>query len=108
MRALQYAFDEAISRLHQHDVEWLVPVSTDDPGTPVEQTKTKIADPSGNVIELKTYADVAAALDVRVESVAPRRAALIAKGIIYSPAHGDTAFTVPLFDDFLKRVNPQV
>ena len=45
-------------------------------------------------------------LGVRVESVAPRRAALIAKGIIYSPAHGDTAFTVPLFDEFLKRVDP--
>ena len=61
-------FDEAISRLHQHDVEWLVPVTTDDPGTPVEQTKTKIADPSGNVIELKTYADVAAALEISTHS----------------------------------------
>jgi hypothetical protein len=40
---------------------------------------------------------------VKVESVAPRRAGLIQKGIIYSPAHGDTAFTVPLFDGFLKR-----
>jgi hypothetical protein len=29
--------------------------------------------------------------------------ALIAKGMIYSPAHGDTAFTVPLFDAFMKR-----
>jgi hypothetical protein len=43
---------------------------------------------------------------VRVESVAPRRSGLIAKGIIYSPAHGDTAFTVPLFDDFLQRALP--
>jgi hypothetical protein len=49
--------------------------------------------------------DVASALGVRVESVAPRRSALIAKGIIYSPAHGDTAFTVPLFDEFLERVS---
>jgi hypothetical protein len=47
--------------------------------------------------------DIAAQLGVRVESVAPRRSALIAKGMIYSPAHGDTAFTVPLFDDFLRR-----
>jgi hypothetical protein len=47
--------------------------------------------------------DIAFALGVRVESVAPRRSALIAKGMIYSPAHGDTAFTVPLFDEFLKR-----
>lgn len=47
--------------------------------------------------------DIAGALNVRVESVAPRRSALIAKGMIYSPAHGDTAFTVPLFDEFLNR-----
>jgi hypothetical protein len=46
-------------------------------------------------------------LRARVESVAPRRSALIAKGIIYSPAHGDTAFTVPLFDEFLKRLEAQ-
>ena len=47
--------------------------------------------------------DIAAELKVKVESVAPRRSALIAKGMIYSPAHGDTAFTVPLFDGFLRR-----
>jgi len=50
--------------------------------------------------------DIAAALGVRVETVAPRRSALIHKGMIYSPAHGDTAFTVPLFDRFLKRAMP--
>lgn len=50
--------------------------------------------------------DIAAALGVRVESVAPRRSGLIAKGMIYSPAHGDTAFTVPLFDQFLLRAMP--
>ncbi|MCY4494054.1 MAG: AAA family ATPase [Acidimicrobiaceae bacterium] len=49
--------------------------------------------------------DIAARLGVKVESVAPRRSALIAKGMIYSPAHGDTAFTVPLFDDFLRRTS---
>lgn len=51
--------------------------------------------------------DIAAELGVRVQSVAPRRSALIAKGMIYSPAHGDTAFTVPLFDDFLRRSLPR-
>ncbi len=50
--------------------------------------------------------DIASQLGVRVESVAPRRSALIGKGMIYSPAHGDTAFTVPLFDDFLRRTVP--
>lgn len=50
--------------------------------------------------------DIASALGVRVESMGPRRSGLIRKGMIYSPAHGDTAFTVPLFDEFLKRVMP--
>lgn len=47
--------------------------------------------------------DIAAKLGVKVESVAPRRSGLIKKGMLYSPAHGDTAFTVPMFDDFLRR-----
>jgi hypothetical protein len=50
--------------------------------------------------------EIAECLGVRVESVAPRRSALIKKGMIYSPAHGDTAFTVPLFDEYLKRAMP--
>ena len=41
-----------------------------------------------------------------VGAVAPTRAKLIEKGMIYSPAHGDTAFTVPLFDEYLRRVLP--
>jgi hypothetical protein len=51
--------------------------------------------------------DIAAQLKKRVTAVAPIRNALIAKGMIYSPAHGDTAFTVPLFDGFLKRTIPE-
>jgi len=47
--------------------------------------------------------DIASRLGVKVESVAPRRSSLIRKGMLYSPAHGDTAFTVPLFDEFLRR-----
>jgi energy-coupling factor transporter ATP-binding protein EcfA2 len=47
--------------------------------------------------------DIAAQLGVKVESVAPRRSGLISKGMIYSPAHGLTAFSVPLFDEFLLR-----
>jgi hypothetical protein len=31
---------------------------------------------------------------------------LIAKGMIWSPNHGDTAFTVPMFDEFMKRIIP--
>jgi AAA ATPase domain len=50
--------------------------------------------------------DIASGLGVKVESVAPRRSGLIVKGMIYSPAHGDTAFTVPLFDEYLRRAMP--
>ena len=52
--------------------------------------------------------DIAQVLDRKVTSVAPTRNSLIAKGMICSPAHGDTAFTVPLFDDFLKRIMPRL
>lgn len=48
--------------------------------------------------------DIAASLGVAVESIAPVRSSLIRKGMVFSPAHGDTAFTVPLFDEYLKRV----
>ncbi|MEM9662787.1 MAG: AAA family ATPase [Planctomycetota bacterium] len=50
--------------------------------------------------------DIAELLDMAVTSVAPRRNKLIAKGMIWSPSHGDTAFTVPLFDGFMKRIMP--
>ncbi len=50
--------------------------------------------------------DIAEKLNVPVSRIAPLRAQLIKKGMIYSPAHGDTAFTVPLFEEFLKRVMP--
>jgi extradiol dioxygenase family protein len=57
-------FDALVARLEEHSVEWLVPVTTDDAGLPTEQTKAKVADPSGNVIEVKTYPDVVAALEL--------------------------------------------
>ena len=50
--------------------------------------------------------DVAQTLKVSVTALAPRRNNLISKGMIWSPNHGDTAFTVPLFDQFMKRVMP--
>jgi extradiol dioxygenase family protein len=56
------AFDAAVARVNAHDVDWLVEVGTDHAGTPVEQTKGKLADPSGNLIELKTYPHVDEAL----------------------------------------------
>jgi hypothetical protein len=50
--------------------------------------------------------EIAEQLGVRVQSVAPLRSGLIKKGMIYSPSHGDTAFTVPLFDEFMLRMMP--
>lgn len=51
--------------------------------------------------------DIADTLGVKVTSLGPVRAKLIKKGMIYSPAHGDMAFTVPLFDEFMVRAIPQ-
>lgn len=51
-------------------------------------------------------ADIAKGLGMRITSVALVRARLISKGMIYSPEHGQVAFTVPLFDEFMKRVMP--
>ena len=50
--------------------------------------------------------DIADKLGVKVTSLGPVRAKLIKKGMIYSPAHGDMAFTVPLFDEFMVRAMP--
>lgn len=48
-------------------------------------------------------ADVAEKLGEKLTTLGPRRAQIIAKGMIYSPAHGEIAFTVPMFDAYLKR-----
>lgn len=50
--------------------------------------------------------DIASELGRESSSLGPVRSSLIAKGMIWSPTHGDTAFTVPLFDDFMKRIMP--
>jgi hypothetical protein len=50
--------------------------------------------------------EIADRLGIKAASVAPLRSGLIGKGMIYSPQHGETAFTVPLFDDFLRRIMP--
>ncbi|MFO1490481.1 MAG: ATP-binding protein [Kiritimatiellia bacterium] len=47
--------------------------------------------------------DIAEVLRRGVTSLGPTRSQLIEKGMIWSPSHGDTAFTVPLFDAFMKR-----
>ena len=50
--------------------------------------------------------DIADGLQRKVTSLGPIRAQLIDKGMVWSPNHGDTAFTVPLFDAFMRRIMP--
>ena len=50
--------------------------------------------------------DIASSLDEKVTALGPIRNQLISKGMIWSPSHGDTAFTVPLFDQFMQRIMP--
>ena len=52
--------------------------------------------------------EIAAMMGKQVSAVAPFRAQLIGKGMIWSPGYGDTAFTVPLFDEFMKRTMPDM
>lgn len=51
--------------------------------------------------------DIASTLGMTVKGIGPVRSKLIKKGMIYSPAHGDMAFTVPLFDAFMVRAIPK-
>jgi hypothetical protein len=50
--------------------------------------------------------DIATVLERKVTALGPTRNQLIAKGMVWSPSHGDTAFTVPMFDAFMKRIMP--
>lgn len=50
--------------------------------------------------------DIARILGREVTSLGPTRGQLISKGMVWSPSHGDTAFTVPLFDEFMRRIMP--
>lgn len=51
--------------------------------------------------------EIAELLNESVQSLGPCRAHIINKGMIYSPAHGDVDFTVPMFADYLRRTFPQ-
>jgi hypothetical protein len=51
-------------------------------------------------------ADIADRLAVKISTLGPVRAKLIRKGMIFSPAYGEMAFTVPLFDEFMIRAIP--
>jgi len=57
--------------------------------------------------EAHRSSDIASILGVKVSSLGPVRSKLIKKGMIYSPLYGDMAFTVPLFDNFMRRAIPE-
>ena len=50
--------------------------------------------------------DIAALINRKVTTLGPIRSQLITKGMVWSPSHGDTAFTVPMFDQFMRRIMP--
>ncbi|WP_137887667.1 ATP-binding protein [Pseudomonas sp. 2FE] len=52
--------------------------------------------------------DIAVRLNRKSQSLGPIRSSLISKGMIWSPNHGDTAFTVPMFDQYMLRIMPGV
>ncbi|MDY0440336.1 hypothetical protein NMU69_09745 [Pasteurella multocida] len=51
--------------------------------------------------------DIATYLGKRNNELGNVRAKIIEKGMIYSPSYGELDFTVPLFDDFLRRKFPK-
>ncbi len=52
--------------------------------------------------------EIARHLGRETNAMGPTRDQLIEKGMIWSPSHGETAFSVPMFDEFLKRAMPTV
>ena len=54
-----------------------------------------------------TYTDIGFGLDLGLEPGVADTGDLDAD-LMYSPSHGDTGFTVPLFDAFMRRVLPQM
>ncbi|EGI76673.1 ATP-binding protein [Hylemonella gracilis] len=57
--------------------------------------------------EPQRTSDVAMAMGRKATSMTPVRDSLIKKGMLYAPEHGMIAFTVPLFDEFMRREMPQ-
>lgn len=72
--------------------------------TPREKVYLRAMAEGGN--RSQRSGEIADRMGVLVTSVAPIRNSLIKKGMLYSPAHGDNAFTVPLFDQYMRRVMP--
>ena len=72
--------------------------------TPGEKTFLRTMAERGS--EPQNIGELAELMGKKVQGLGPVRAKLIKKGMIYSPAHGEVAFTVPHFDDFMIRTIP--
>ncbi len=100
LKIIQESTSDVIRRLDENffrvRFDWL---------TPSEKNYLRAMAQLGS--EAHRSGDIAAILGVKVSSLGPVRAKLIKKGMIYSPIHGDMAFTVPLFDDFMRRAMPE-
>lgn len=55
-----------------------------------------------------TISNVAKIMRKEVKSISPYRAQLINKGVIYATGHAEIDFTVSGFDEYLKRINPEL
>lgn len=55
-----------------------------------------------------TVANVAQIMNKELKNISPIRARLIGKGLIYSTSYGEIDFTVPKFDEFLKRIRKEL
>mgnify|MGYP004570347359 CR=1 FL=1 len=55
-----------------------------------------------------SISNVAKMMESEVASISPYRAQLINKSVIYATGYAEIDFTVPGFDRFLKRVNPEL
>jgi len=99
LRIVQEAHPEIIRRLDENFFRVRF-----DRLTPSEKIFLRAAAELGD--DASRIGDVAELLKVKVGSLSPRRAELIHKGMIYSPSHGDLAFTVPLFGAFMRRQMP--
>lgn len=97
IEVVRHATDESIRRLDQNFFRVRF-----DRLTPREKQYLRALADLGDAAQRS--GEIADRMGVKVQTVAPLRSLLIKKGMIYSPAHGDTAFTVPLFADFMKRV----
>ena len=72
--------------------------------TPVEKNYLRAMAELGN--DVNRSGDIAQTLGEKISNLGQVRANLIKKGMIYSPAYGEMAFTVPLFGEFMKSVMP--